>query len=80
MATRAEQFRALAERSGPKRPPQVIKPKPNKPHNLSTRAERKATYEYEEQPVGQRPPRKSTRKSKNRQKHAKVKDRRPAHG
>jgi hypothetical protein len=70
MATKAEEFRAQAERSGKKKKaPKVRKPKPVKPHNLSVRAKKKATYEYEETPPGKRPPRKSTRLGKNRVKH-----------
>jgi hypothetical protein len=71
MATKAELFRYLSERSGAKRPKQAKRkagPAEPKRHNLSLRTDRHAGYTYEEAAPGQRPSRKSTRKSENRQK------------
>ncbi len=71
--TKAELFRYLAERSGPKRAaaPRVAAPVPAAVpphrHNESDRAARKAQYALEDS-TG-RPSRKSTRKSSNRQKN-----------
>lgn len=73
MATKAEWFRYEAERAGAKR----AKSAPRRhgrgdgtgesQHNVSARAEKKATYVLETAP-GARPSRKSSRKSANRQK------------
>ncbi len=68
MATRAEWFRYLEQRSGPKRPRQTKKVAPDKPHNESVRASKKALYALEDSPPGKRPSRKSSRKASNRQK------------
>ncbi len=68
MATKAEWFRYLEQRSGPKRPKQTKKTAPDKPHNLSVRAAKKALYALEDAPPGKRPSRKSSRKASNRQK------------
>jgi hypothetical protein len=75
MATRAEQFRYDQERSKPKRPPQVVKARPNAgtkqvrglengTHHEHTgpRGDQRATVVLEENLSGQ-PSRKSTRKS-----------------
>jgi hypothetical protein len=70
MATKAELFRYLSERSGAKRPKQAKRkagPAEPKRHNLSLRTDRHAGYTYEEAAAGKRPSRKSTRKSENRQ-------------
>jgi hypothetical protein len=70
MATKAEWFRYLSERSGPKRTKKAKRkagPAEPKPHNLSVR-DRKALYALEDVAPGARPSRKSTRKSSNRQK------------
>jgi hypothetical protein len=69
MATKAERFRYEAQRSGAP----AKKPKPGKtdsaaPHG-SARA-RKAVFAFEETPSSIPPSRKSTRKSKHRQKGA----------
>ncbi len=75
MATKAEWFRYLAERSGPKKAPAAERPtvaaalagKPQtEPHNLSRRSGKKALYALEES--AGRASRKSSRKSSNRQK------------
>ncbi len=75
MATKAEWFRYLAERSGAKKVPALKRPTVSaalagksrtEPHNLSTRSGRKALYALEES--AGRPSRKSSRKSSNRQK------------
>lgn len=71
MATKAEWFRYLSERSGPKRLKQLKKtagPAEPKAHNLSAKADRKALYALEDYAPGTRPSRKSSRKASNRQK------------
>jgi hypothetical protein len=67
MATRTEQFRWQAERSGPKRPPRVDKARTvaEGPHP-SARAAKKASYALEI--TAGKPSRKSSRTSANRQK------------
>jgi hypothetical protein len=74
VATKAERFKAAAERSGAKRakkPPKHERDKGRVPnqasHNESERAARKSSYEMEFATTA-RPSRKSTRKSSNRQK------------
>ena len=70
MATRAEWFRYLQERSGLKQPKAEVRPpRDGQPatHNESERAGRAAAYALETSP-GQTPSRKSTRKAANRQK------------
>lgn len=64
--TRAQEFRNLVERSGPKRPKQVKqKPRPRFSHNdAPTAGESRATYAIEE--TQGRRSRKSTRSSSNR--------------
>jgi hypothetical protein len=68
--TKAELFRYLAERSGPKAKPAALRPHPlvaaEGPHSPSMWAGRKAQYALETG-IG-RPSRKSSRKSANRQK------------
>lgn len=67
MTTRAELFRWLAERAGPKRAPRKTKAPPGGAGpRPPTRAERKAEYALETS--AGRPSRKSTRRSANRQK------------
>lgn len=71
MATKAEWYRYLSERSGPKRLKQLKKkagPKEPKVHNLSGKADRKAQYALEDHAPGTRPSRKTSRKASNRQK------------
>ncbi|HEU4382280.1 MAG TPA: hypothetical protein VFR85_02160 [Anaeromyxobacteraceae bacterium] len=71
MATKAEWYRYLAERSGPKKLKQLKKkagPDEPKPHNLSKKADRKAQYVLEDHAPGTRPSRKTSRKASNRQK------------
>ncbi len=71
MATKAEWYRYLSERSGPKRLKQLKKkagPDEPKVHNLSGKADRKAQYVLEDHAPGTRPSRKASRKSSNRQK------------
>jgi hypothetical protein len=68
MATKAEWFRYKQQRSGPKRPKQPRKATPDKPHNVSDRASKKALYALEDAAPGKRPSRKSSRKASNRQK------------
>ena len=71
MATRAEWFRYLQERSGLKQPKAEVRPpRDGQPatHNESERAGRAAAYALETSP-GQTPSRKSTRKAANRQKN-----------
>ncbi len=68
MATKAEWFRYNQQRSGPKRPKQAKKAAPDKPHNVSVKAAKKALYALEDSPAGKRPSRKSSRKASNRQK------------
>ncbi len=68
MATRAEWFRYNAQRSGPKLPKQARKEPPDKPHNVSEKASKKALYALEDVTPGARPSRKSSRKASNRQK------------
>lgn len=71
MSTKAEWFRYLSERSGPKRLKQLKKkagPVEPKVHNLSTKADRKASYVLEDHAPGTRPSRKTSRKASNRQK------------
>ncbi len=68
MATKAEWFRYNEQRSGPKLPKQTKKVAPDKPHNMSERASRKALYALEDSAPGKRPSRKSSRKASNRQK------------
>ncbi|HVP66629.1 MAG TPA: hypothetical protein VMT17_05145 [Anaeromyxobacteraceae bacterium] len=68
MATKAEWFRYHAERSGPKKPKQEKKSRPEpKPHNLAKK-DKKALYAFEDHAPGTRPSRKSSRKASNRQK------------
>ncbi len=72
MATKAEWYRYLSERSGKKRLKQLKKkagPAEPKVHNLSEKADRKAQYVIEDHALGTRPSRKSSRKSSNRQKN-----------
>jgi hypothetical protein len=84
MATKAEQFKALVQRSGrkPARPsehkhrpatpaagPRRVRLDPAAVHNLSNRAGRKAEVKLEESQTG-RPSRKSTRRSANKGKLA----------
>jgi hypothetical protein len=71
MATKAEWYRYLSERSGPKRLKQLKKkagPEEPKVHNLSGKADRKAQYVLEDHAPGTRPSRKTSRKASNRQK------------
>jgi hypothetical protein len=68
--TRAEMFRYLAERSGPKREKQPRSEaseahRAGSPHNAAARAAKNAPYALE--PTSGRASRKSTRKSANRQ-------------
>jgi len=72
--TRAELYRYLAERSGPKRSPSEKEHQRNPtlrvgphPRNLSARAGKKAQFALEAS--AGRPSRKSTRKAANRQKN-----------
>ena len=70
MSTKAEQFRYLAERSGPKRPKQPPRAAPAPAegmHRESLRAGKKAQYALESSQG--RPSRKSTRAAANRQKN-----------
>ncbi len=77
MATKAQWFRYLAERSGPKRTPTLAKPEPRvesgtgagAARNRSKHAARKALYALEATAPGAKPSRKSTRASANRQKN-----------
>ncbi len=77
MATKAQWFRYLAERSGPKRSSTPVKPVPRveggtgavPARNRSKRAGRKALYALEVVPPGAKPSRKSTRSAANRQKN-----------
>ncbi len=77
MATKAQWFRYLAERSGPKRAPTPAKPLPRvepeaagaPARNRSKRAARKALYALEPTAPGTKPSRKSTRTAANRQKN-----------
>lgn len=71
MATKAEWYRYLSERSGPKQLKKLKKkagPEEPKVHNLSQRADRKAQYVIEDHAPGTRPSRKTSRKASNRQK------------
>jgi len=64
MATKAELFRYRAERSGPKRAPQVVhpaRPAGGSARSESAHAERKAAYTLEDS--AGRPSRKSSRKA-----------------
>jgi hypothetical protein len=65
MATRAERFKASQQRSGPKRPK-----KPVPAAAPSPSLGKKATYALDDAVASQPPARKSTRRSKNRQKAA----------
>jgi len=74
MATRSEQFRYQAERSGPKKEKAEQRRRgradgagPATPHNASQRASKRAAYALEPSGTG-RPSRKSSRKAANRQK------------
>jgi hypothetical protein len=74
VATKAERFKAAAERSGAKRTKKPLKHERDKQrvpnpasHNESQRAARNSSYEMEFAATP-RPSRKSTRKSSNRQK------------
>jgi hypothetical protein len=68
MATRAEEYRAAAERSGPKKAKTTVKrPTAGRlSHNDAKRVDHKSTRAIE--PRGARPSRKSTRDSSNRSK------------
>jgi len=69
MATKAERYRSAAERSGPKRRPQVKKAKPSRgTHNEAARVSAHAGFQLEPKTAAGRPSRKSTRKAANRQK------------
>jgi hypothetical protein len=63
MATRAERFKAQAERSKPKRPKADAKRRGDReePHNFHAGERGKRTYAYEPTDKKKRPPRKSTR-------------------
>jgi hypothetical protein len=65
MATRSEQFRADAQRTGKKK--KRKNPEAKKPTRAKSHAAKKATYALEEA-GGKRPSRKSSRKSANRAK------------
>jgi hypothetical protein len=89
MATKGERHRSEQQRSGPKRPPALERPRRDSPvdtalpgvsatdrragggstaaRNDSAAAARKAAYALEDS-AGDRPSRKSTRRSRNRQK------------
>jgi hypothetical protein len=68
MATKAEEFRAEAQRSGAKRAkaPDKPAPEPRLSHNDARRLDRKSAYAIEQ--TGKRASRKSTRGSSNRAK------------
>jgi hypothetical protein len=75
MATRAEEAKAAPQRAAhagkpKKRATRGAKAKkpPVKPHNVSARRGRKSSYQLDSVAVGTRPPRKSSRRSHNRQK------------
>ncbi len=74
MPTRAQVQRAVQERISSRkhddaRAKKLAARKPPHPEkHLSIRAGKKATYVLEDQPAGQRPPRKSTRRAANRMK------------
>ena len=74
MASKAEWFRYLAERSGPKKEKQPPRPRGRAdgtgeamPHNAAARAAKHAAYALEVT-AGGHPSRKSSRKAANRQK------------
>ena len=74
MATRAEEAKAATQRAAhagkPKKRASGAKAKkpPAKSHNLAPRRGRKSSYQLDSVAVGTRPPRKSSRRSDNRQK------------
>jgi hypothetical protein len=65
MSTRAEKFKADAQRTGSVPPSATTEAAPQAPHG---HAAKKATYARETQPENGQPSRKSTRKSANRAK------------
>jgi len=75
MATRAEEAKAAQQRAAHAGKPKKratsgakAKKRPVKPHNLAPRRGRKSSYQLDSVAVGTRPPRKSSRRSDNRQK------------
>ena len=75
MATRAEQAKAATQRAAHAGKPKKqatrgakAKKRPVKPHNVAPRRGRKSAYQLDSVAVGTRPPRKSSRRSDNREK------------
>ena len=75
MATKAEEWKAEMQRAARAGKPKKrathgakAKKPPSKPHNLTGARGRKSTYQLDSVAVGTRPPRKSSRRSDNRQK------------
>jgi Tfp pilus assembly protein PilE len=75
MATRAEEAKAEMQRAAHAGKPKKrathgakAKKTPDKAHNLAPKRNRKSSYQLDPVAVGKRPPRKSSRRSDNRQK------------